>query len=269
MGRTGYLLYERNVAEFRKEYIDLYRNHFRNLGIKIELVLLDEYQEALKREIPDFVIVRAIAPSVSEELEKRGILVFNSASISKICNDKAKTYQYIREHTLLPFMQVYEDLSKVEQLPFPLIIKSKAGHGGTEVYYVNSEEQFRACMDGKDKREWIGQEPSSDMGKDVRVFVVGNRMITAMLRVSTKDFRSNYCLGGKVYPYSLSREEQKMIEELIDQFEFGMVGIDFIFHNGKMVFNEIEDVVGARMLYQHTDIDIVKEYANFIAERIE
>jgi glutathione synthase/RimK-type ligase-like ATP-grasp enzyme len=94
-------------------------------------------------------------------------------------------------------------------------------------------------------------------------------MITAMIRVSTNDFRSNYCLGGMVYPYSLSKEERKMVEEVIDQFEFGMVGIDFIFHNGKMVFNEIEDVVGARMLYEHTNIDIVKEYVNFIAERIE
>ena len=39
-------------------------------------------------------------------------------------------------------------------------------------------------------------------------------------------------------------------------------------HNGKWVLNEIEDAVGARMLYSLADFDIVKEYAAYIAERL-
>jgi len=55
---------------------------------------------------------------------------------------------------------------------------------------------------------------------------------------------------------------------MIDLFEFDMVGIDFILDdNGNLVFNEIEDVVGARMLYQCSDIDIVKEYLSYISKK--
>ena len=36
-----------------------------------------------------------------------------------------------------------------------------------------------------------------------------------------------------------------------------------------MVFNEIEDVVGARMLYSKTDINIVSLYLDFILNEIK
>jgi glutathione synthase/RimK-type ligase-like ATP-grasp enzyme len=55
-----------------------------------------------------------------------------------------------------------------------------------------------------------------------------------------------------------------MVEAIAQQFHFGLVGVDFIFHKGELVFNEIEDAVGTRMLYMHTDMDIVRDYLDFI-----
>ncbi|MDF2611730.1 MAG: hypothetical protein K0R92_3204, partial [Lachnospiraceae bacterium] len=37
---------------------------------------------------------------------------------------------------------------------------------------------------------------------------------------------------------------------------------------GELIFNEIEDVVGARMLYQCTDINLVRLYLNYIKENL-
>ena len=47
-----------------------------------------------------------------------------------------------------------------------------------------------------------------------------------------------------------------------------MAGIDFIFHQGQMIFNEIEDVAGARSLYSLTDYDIVDDYVSYIQEEL-
>lgn len=47
-------------------------------------------------------------------------------------------------------------------------------------------------------------------------------------------------------------------------FTFGLVGIDLIYDNGHPVLNEIEDVVGARMLYAHTEINLVGRYIDYI-----
>ena len=47
-----------------------------------------------------------------------------------------------------------------------------------------------------------------------------------------------------------------------------MAGIDFVFHKGRMIFNEIEDVAGARSLYSLTDYDIVDDYISYIQEEL-
>ena len=67
----------------------------------------------------------------------------------------------------------------------------------------------------------------------------------------------------------LSTEETALVQKIIDAFDFGMVGIDFIFdENGRFLFNEIEDVVGSRTLSAVSEINIVREYLNFIKESV-
>ena len=46
-----------------------------------------------------------------------------------------------------------------------------------------------------------------------------------------------------------------------------MVGIDFILtRDGSLIFNELEEMVGSRMLYNCSKHDIVKEYVEQIAK---
>ena len=50
--------------------------------------------------------------------------------------------------------------------------------------------------------------------------------------------------------------------------QFGLVGVDFVFHQGRPYLNEIEDAVGTRMLYQYTDLQIVNDYMDFILREL-
>ena len=59
-----------------------------------------------------------------------------------------------------------------------------------------------------------------------------------------------------------------MVERIVDKLSLDYAGIDFTFNNEKAVFNEIEDAVGARMLYQVSDIDIVEMYIKYILEQL-
>ena len=66
----------------------------------------------------------------------------------------------------------------------------------------------------------------------------------------------------------MSEDEEKNVYKIIDLFiektkrnkVLGLfyVGIDFIIDkNNHLIFNEVEDVVGSRMLYNTSNIDIV------------
>ena len=68
--------------------------------------------------------------------------------------------------------------------------------------------------------------------------------------------------------YELSGQEVRIVKTVLDKMEFGMVGIDFIVDGRRrLILNEIEDVAGARMLYQCApELDIIQEYLQYILE---
>ena len=143
----------------------------------------------------------------------------------------------------------------------PAVKKAVGGKGGTEVFMIKEKEPF--------EKGYVYQKPASDLGRDLRVWLINGRIIAAVLRESKADFRANFCLGGRATSYVLSEEEKNLICNISDLIKYDYIGIDFVFNSGKIVFNEIEDSVGARMLYSLTDVDIIKEYCNYIMREVK
>ena len=72
--------------------------------------------------------------------------------------------------------------------------------------------------------------------------------------------------------YSLSAEEQGRLQKIIDlvtPLGADYYGVDFVFDNGRAIFNELEDAVGARMIYDLTDTDIIEMYIQYIKSIID
>ena len=106
-------------------------------------------------------------------------------------------------------------------------------------------------------------------GRDVRVYMLGKKILQGMLRYSdTEDFRANFGLHHCAKPIDIPDDIRRMALMAAERFDFGLVGVDFIFDHGRALFNEAEDVVGTRMLYQYTDIDIVPVYMDYILGRL-
>lgn len=258
----GAIIYERAAAKQNINYIQLYIDNFEKNDIELKLVYSDEIFRMKK---PDFAIVRVIAPEITKKLEDMGVRCFNNYNVSHITNDKALTYKYVSQKGI-EIMDTYYRADDVKE--FPVVIKPKSSHGGDRVFMANSRRELMDRLYLYPDKSYVIQRVASDIGKDLRVYVIGKKIICAMLRQSDKDFRSNYCLGGKASVYTLSEEEKALVNTIIDLFDFDFVGIDFVFNNGKIVFNEIEDAVGSRMVYSCTDIDIVKIYTEYIIKEM-
>lgn len=211
-----------------------------------ELVTPDYNGDAL------YVINRTNDCSVAERFEKRGIRVFNPSEFSRLANDKQLCYDFMEKNGV-------EIMPTRYGVP-PFVKKPKDSHGGNGVVM---------CLNAEDYDEnAVCQKPASDLGKDLRVWVLGGEIVASMLRESKTDFRSNYCLGGEAKEYSLNSEEVEKINRIISLVNGDYYGIDFVFNNGKIVFNELEDAVGARMLYAKTDIDIIDMYCQYIKRTV-
>ena len=195
-----------------------------------------------------YVINRTNDWRVAERFEKRGSRVFNPSAFSRLANDKQACYDFMEQHAI-PIMP-----TRYRTPPF--VKKPRDGHGGQGVVWCDNAAAYDGAM--------VCQQPASDLGKDLRVWVLGGEIVTAVLRVSETDFRSNFCLGGKAVPYCLSEAETQLVNRITALVDGDYYGIDFVFHRGQIVFNELEDTVGARMVYATSDRDILKQYCDYI-----
>lgn len=228
-----------------------------------EIIIFDDFS-TLPFPLPDIAIMRMVHPLLTEFLIENGVYVQNNAFVSQITNDKYKTYQYLSPFVDMAKSYLIDDSCLDFPLPFPFILKSLDGHGGQEVFYVQNKNEVHQAFLQTNKKQMLAQEIIPELGKDLRVYVLHDQIICAMLRTSFTDFRSNFSLGGQAQIYHLNDKEKQIVYEVIRHFDFGLVGIDFLFKNNQLILNEIEDVVGCRMVYTYTDIDIAQLYIDYI-----
>lgn len=277
----AWLLYDKSGAERNIHYINIYFEECKKRNIDLKLILVEDIEFGIKNNnctllyknkkcsLPQFAVMRTINPLLTGHLEIMGVPVFNNSFVSSVCNDKQKTYQYVSKANVKIMDTSFIKKGTSVSIGYPCVVKPSSGRGGENVFLVKNEEEFKKAIDSIPDENIAVQKPAGDLGKDLRVYVLKDKIIASVLRVSNSDFRSNYSLGGSAKVYNLSSEEKSIVYKIIELFDFGLVGIDFVFDEGKMVFNEIEDVVGARMLYSVTDINIVSLYLDFILSEIK
>ncbi|GAE94439.1 ribosomal protein S6 glutaminyl transferase [Gracilibacillus boraciitolerans JCM 21714] len=274
----AWIVYQQEDAIRNRAYIEWFIKEAKMLQIELKLVLADQLQYGVKSNqlfleweqedfLPDFIIMRAIDDLLSNQFEALDIPVYNTASVASITNDKAKTHQLLAQHDI-PMVDTYfynrSTLNKRSFRTFPIVIKEVAGRGGKQVFKINSNQELKEILEKLKGDRFIVQALAKP-GKDLRVFVIGKKIIAAILRESSDDFRANYSLGGTARSYQLQQREKEIVEKIVEIFPFGMVGIDLIFdEEDRPLFNEIEDVVGSRTLSVQTNINIVRLYLQFI-----
>lgn len=269
---NGYIIYASEDVNKNRAYIDMHVNKFRENGITLKVRTLEQIN---KSDNIDFIINRSRSFEISEAFERKRITVFNSSRVTRIANNKGETYKFLKE--IVPFMPVkYNDeiiTSFINrdacEIGYPFVLKSCSGHGGSKVFMISNDEEMQEAVEEIGVEKFVVQQCCSDLGKDMRVYIIGNRIVASMLRSSNESFKSNFSLGGKVEKYELNDEEKSYIERIVNKISLDFGAIDFTFHNGKAVFNEIEDAAGSRMLYQNTDIDIVELQVEYMIDKLK
>ncbi len=280
----GWLIYDSENAEVNKSYIEWFQHEAKKQGIDLQLIIRERlavgiehgsYQFYLNDKLvslPNFVVIRTIEPILQHIFETLTIPSFNEAYVAEICNHKSKTYIELNRLNI-PMMATYFATKQAPPatlpLSFPFVVKEATGRSGKQIYYCKTLNDWKHALQSLSTNDFLIQAADVQLGKDVRVFVIGKEIISAVLRVNEKDFRANYKLGGKAVPFTLTESQKKMIQKIIDHFDFGLVGIDFLIgHDGELIFNEIEDVVGSRTLSEISDINLIEKYVTFIKTKV-
>ncbi len=232
-------------------------------------------------EKPDFVPFWDKDITLAKSFEELKIPVFNSSKSIELCDNKAKMHLALRG---LPMPETYiapltfpnigfTDLSFLDsiakKLSLPLIIKEAYGSFGAQVYLARSRDELFEIAKRHEGKELIFQKfVSESAGRDIRVNVVGHKVICAMERKSENgDFRSNVTLGGKTIPYSPTDAEIALCEEASRRLELDFAGIDILFGESGPLLCEVNSNAHFKSTYDCTGINLADFIASHITEK--
>lgn len=285
-----WLLYDAKDLAVNRDYAALMQKTGLRYGLAIEAVTLQELtlgmdatgQPTLLRSgqpaRPDAVLSRMRVDWVSEHLERMGIPVFNNSKVCRICNDKRRTHLFLQG---LPMAETVflDGAYGIDGTPanYPRVLKPADGHGGESVQMIEDQaawEEASARLQSAGPRPGLHQAVVSRPGRDLRVYVLFGKILAGVLRTAKAGVVSNFKLGGSVELHELTNAERTLAEAVIQRFEEAgaplcMAGVDLLYGEEGPVISEVEDVVGSRMLYQVSDMDLVDLYLRGIAQRME
>ena len=255
---SGLIVYSIIDKDKNTWFIDKYIKSFQDRGVSLIYKEESEVSSFVQNNEVSFVIYRGRNYRLVESLEEKGIRCFNNHFTNKIANDKYLTYQFFSSLNL-PVIPSFSSLEEVGE--FPLIMKSVDGHGGQEVFLIKNQKDAETKQ--KENKRYVYQKYYSN-NSDLRLYVLNKQVIGAVLRQNKKDYRSNFSLGGEVQTYKPSQRIVDLAIKAATLLNADYIGVDFIKVNNRWCINEVEDPVGARMLYKTSKIDVIKLLTDYI-----
>ena len=236
--------------------------------------------------LPDFIIPRMgagttyFALALIRHLEKLGVYSFNSANSIDIVKDKLYQLQILAESgmpipkTMLAKFPV--DLEIVSKhIGFPVVVKTISGSQGSGVFLCETlqslDELMQMVENSNPKVNLIFQEfIKSSYGKDLRVFIVGGRVVGAMLRTASDgNFKSNYSRGGTVQKFEITPEIEWLVLEIARKLDLDIAGIDLLFDNNGYKICEVNSSPGFEGLELACEKNIALEIIQFVKHKLD
>ncbi|MBI5077621.1 RimK family alpha-L-glutamate ligase [Candidatus Falkowbacteria bacterium] len=217
---------------------------------------------------------------IIKQFEMTGVPVVNNALAVMYAKNKLKTLQLLTKKkvpvpkTYIVFHSQYIDEVIQGIGKFPLIIKSVSGAQGRGVCIVESKRSLSSVIDLISKEDAsepiiIQEYVKEAKGKDIRVFIVGKKIVGVMERIASRrgEFRSNFHLGGRVRIATLTTKEKAIAFAAANVCGLEVAGVDIIRtkHGPKVL--EVNANPGLEGITQATGKDIAGEIIKYAVKK--
>lgn len=235
--------------------------------------------------LPQFLLPRMgagttyFALAVIRHLERLGVHTFNSSQSIEVVKDKLYTQQILAESDLpVPKTMLIKYPVNVElvekQVGFPVIVKTISGSHGNGVFLCETKSKFEDLMELISATEphvnIILQEfVQRSSGRDIRVFVIGGRVVACMERMSRDgSFKANFSRGGEVRAFKINPEIEWLATESTRILNLDIAGVDLLFDGDHFKICETNSSPGFQGIESCCEVSIPDEIYDFIKVRL-
>lgn len=176
--------------------------------------------------------------AIVRQFEQMGVIILNRSSSILQSRDKLLASQLMADAGVpVPITAHVAAIEDTESAitragGIPCVVKATEGARGSGVFLAHTHQQARQLVNQmleRGMRPLVQQYIQESHGKDIRVLVVGGRVVAAMRRRAVgNEFRSNFHLGGKVERVHLSEEQVRVALSAANVLEMDIAGVDML-----------------------------------------
>lgn len=292
--RTGWIIYNGNLPGSKfLDFAEMLQKAAEKFNSKAKLIKNNDLLSLLttskldvlsEMPLPDYVVFTDKDIYLAKQLEYLGVPVFNKAEVIAVSDDKIATYQALAKLNLpIPKTIIAPKIfhtgsfdervieMAIEEIGFPLIMKEAFGSFGEQVYLVESKKELNKKLELIGNKPFVFQEfVRTSYGVDLRLQVVGNKVVAAMKRKSDNDFRANITAGGRMEAYTPTQSEEEIAVLATEAIGADFAGVDLLYgEENQPIICEINSNAHIRNLYECTGINAADYMMEYVLNKIK
>lgn len=296
----GIILYKKSETELSSNDYSVVRllEAGKKMGLDIRVIRPEQFELIVTRSdrnsilidgkieaLPDFVLPQMgsettyFGLAVIRQMERLGVYCCNSSPSIERVKDKLHMHQVLAQSNLptpkTMMLKFPVNLAVVkEEIGFPVVIKNIISTRGEGIYLSDSEDRFLDLMEliysyNQQANIILQEYIAPSFGRDLRVFIIGGKVIGCMQRKSKSGFKANYSLGGSVELYPLSEEIEWLATETARLMELDIAGIDLLFDEDKLKICEANSAPGFQGLEEVVEEKIAESIMKYVISQVE
>ncbi len=155
----------------------------------------------------------------------------------------------------------------------PLVVKLLEGTQGIGVVLAETQGAAESVVEafrGLDANIIVQEFIAEAKGADIRAFVVGDKVVAAMMRTAKEgEFRSNLHRGGKAENVKITPAERQTAIKAAKAMGLSVAGVDILRSNKGPCVMEVNSSPGLEGIEKYTEIDVAGAIVEFIEKSAE
>ena len=160
-------------------------------------------------------------------------------------------------------------LKALKELGYPAVLKPVVGSWGRLAAKLKDEDFARAILEDRELmhpsyqvyylQEYVERPP-----RDIRTFVIGDRTIAAIYRISAGDWRTNTARGGRAEPCKITKEIDEISVKAAKAVGGRFVGVDLMESKDGLLCHEVNNTTEFKNTVPATGVDIPKLIVDYL-----
>ena len=212
--------------------------------------------------------------AIVRQFEMIGDFVINKSDAIKSSRDKLRSLQVLAKHGIdMPItgyashtMDIHDVIEKVGKTPLIMkLLQGTQGNGMVLAETMKAAESVMNAFKQVDADILIQEFIKESSGVDIRVIVVGKKVVAAMQRVAPEgEFRSNVHRGAATKHINLTPEEEEIAIKSTKILGLSVAGVDLMRSKRGPLVLEVNSSPGLQGIELLTGADVAGEIISFI-----